>query len=149
MNSPSPTHGPASLLSLEGTPLGHIDLLGRHKILAHRLTDRSPESMIRKTAASAFAEIEVNHFKFKSLSCWSYNTAVGCLHGCRFCYVPASQHTQPGKGKENTGPLASALREFGILDPDADWGHYALFALGMKKSFWFRWRGLRTPLERS
>jgi DNA repair photolyase len=31
------------------------------------------------------AVIAENHFKFKSLSNWSYNNAVGCNHACRFC----------------------------------------------------------------
>src|SRR3954468_12077363 len=110
MNCLSLAHGPVTLLSLGAAPLESIDLLGRHKVLAHGL-EAAPESMANKAATSAFAEVEVNHFRFKSLSCWSYNIAVGCLHGCRFCYVPASQHTQPGKIKQNTGPLASALRE--------------------------------------
>lgn len=34
------------------------------------------------------AVIAPNNFKFKSLSDWSYNIAMGCRHGCTFCYVP-------------------------------------------------------------
>ena len=125
MKSSSST--PASLFSFGESSLDRVDLLGRNKILARGVKETDPESKVKEAAASAFAEIERNHFKFKSLSCWSYNIAVGCLHGCRFCYVPESQHTRPGKKKENSGPLATALREFGIADPDADWGRYALF----------------------
>jgi DNA repair photolyase len=115
------------LFDLGSTPLEPFDLLGRHKIAAKGLTKESPESEVQSTAHSAFASIERNHFKFKSLSSWSYNIAVGCQHGCRFCYVPDSQQTGPGRKKENTGPLATVLREFGVLDPDADWGKYVLF----------------------
>jgi DNA repair photolyase len=118
---------PTSLLQLGSAPLEPFDLLGRNKIMALGLTTESPESDVKKAAHSAFAAIERNHFKFKSLSSWSYNIAVGCQHGCRFCYVPDSQQTGPGKKKENTGPLAAALREFGVLDADADWGRYVLF----------------------
>lgn len=135
MNSSHATPGPVSLFSLGESPLDHIDLLGRNKIRGRGIKESDSESVVKAAAASAFAEIDANHFKFKSLSCWSYNIAVGCLHGCRFCYVPESQHTRPGKEKENTGPLASALREFGIVDPDADWGRYALFRPWDEKRF--------------
>lgn len=33
--------------------------------------------------------VSPNNFKHKSLSCFSCNPAVGCSHGCAFCYVPA------------------------------------------------------------
>lgn len=36
------------------------------------------------------AVIAPNNFKFKSLSDWSYNIAMGCRHGCSFCYVPST-----------------------------------------------------------
>jgi DNA repair photolyase len=61
------------------------------------------------------ATIERNHFKFKSLSCWAYNVAVGCGHACRFCYVPAVT----GKGA-----TAAAMKKLGVQDPDAEWGEY-------------------------
>jgi DNA repair photolyase len=61
------------------------------------------------------ATIERNHFKFKSLSCWAYNVAVGCGHACRFCYVPAVT----GKGA-----TATAMKKLGVQDPDAEWGEY-------------------------
>ena len=85
--------------------------------------------------ASAFATIEENHFKYKSLSSWAYNIAVGCLHGCRFCYVPDSQQTGRGKKKENTGPLATIVRQFRVLDADADWGKYLLLRPWYEKTF--------------
>jgi DNA repair photolyase len=63
------------------------------------------------------ATIQPNNFKFKSLSSWSFNTAVGCAHACRFCYVPEVSTTR--------GSIASKLATYGVLDPDAEWGAYA------------------------
>lgn len=60
------------------------------------------------------ATIEINHFKFKSLSNFSFNTAVGCGHGCRFCYVPDT----------STKKLTPQLAALGVSDPDAQWGRY-------------------------
>ena len=60
------------------------------------------------------ATIQPNNFKFKSLSNWSFNTAVGCSHGCRFCYVPSA----------STIKLKPQLKELGVDDPDAQWGQY-------------------------
>ena len=34
------------------------------------------------------ATIELNNFQYKSLCTFCFNTAIGCGHGCRFCYVP-------------------------------------------------------------
>lgn len=62
------------------------------------------------------ATIERNHFVAKSLSCWSYNVAVGCEHGCRFCYVPSVSTIKQGP----------KLKEYGVQDPDAEWGYYLL-----------------------
>jgi DNA repair photolyase len=60
------------------------------------------------------ATIERNNFKFKSLSCWSYNIAIGCAHACRFCYVP----------DVSTNRMAAKLAEHGVKDTDAEWGDY-------------------------
>ncbi|HEX3800217.1 MAG TPA: radical SAM protein [Verrucomicrobiae bacterium] len=60
------------------------------------------------------ATIEPNNFKFKSLSNWSYNIAVGCEHACRFCYVP----------EVSTNRMAGKLETYGVTDPDAQWGEY-------------------------
>ena len=125
----------ASFDAIGDGPLEFVDLLGRNKVLAAGLAKSGPSSAGQKVAHSAFARIERNAFKYKSLSSWSYNIAVGCRHGCRFCYVPDSQQTGPGKEKENTGPLATALREYGIVDPDADWGKYVLFRPWDEKMF--------------
>lgn len=60
------------------------------------------------------ATIELNNFKFKSLSNFSFNTAVGCGHGCRFCYVPET----------SANKLKPTLLTLGVEDPDAQWGQY-------------------------
>lgn len=60
------------------------------------------------------ATIQPNNFKFKSLSDWSFNTALGCTHSCRFCYVP----------EVSTNKMADSLAAFGVADPDAEWGKY-------------------------
>ena len=116
-----------AMLSQDTSPLGHVDLLGRGKVIKLTAKQRESESAVREVVTSAFAQIQRNKFKFKSLSSWSYNIAVVCRHACRFCYVPSSQQTGPGKKKENTGNLAKTLRDYGVLDPDADWGKYVLF----------------------
>ena len=127
----------ASFEAIGDGPLDFVDLLGRNKVLVAGLAKSSSSpARVKKVAHSAFASIERNAFKYKSLSSWSYNIAVGCWHGCRFCYVPDSQQTGAGKeGKLNTGPLATSLREFGILDPDANWGKYVLFRPWDEKMF--------------
>ena len=117
-----PTHSPATFGILAGMPLGQVDLLGRSRVASD-------------TPDSAFVRIQRNKFKYKSLSSWACNIAVGCRHACRFCYVPSSQQTGPGKKKQNTGPLARTLREHGVLDPDADWGKYVLFRPWDEKRF--------------
>jgi DNA repair photolyase len=60
------------------------------------------------------AVISENNFIFKSLSSWALNTAVGCEHACRFCYVPST----------STIKLTPELNELGVEDPDAEWGQY-------------------------
>lgn len=62
------------------------------------------------------AVITANNFVHKSLSNWSLNIAIGCGHACRFCYVPSS----------STNKQADRLAEFGVEDPDAEWGSYVL-----------------------
>lgn len=61
------------------------------------------------------ATIEINHFKYKSLSDFSFNTAVGCPHACLYCYVPSTA----------TIKQAPKLAKLGVDDPDADWGRYS------------------------
>ena len=62
------------------------------------------------------AVISANNFVHKSLSNWSLNIAIGCGHGCRFCYVPSS----------STNKQADLLARYGVSDPDAEWGSYVL-----------------------
>jgi DNA repair photolyase len=62
------------------------------------------------------AVISANNFVYKSLSNWSLNIAIGCGHGCRFCYVPSS----------STNKQAEALSHYGVNNPDAEWGKYVL-----------------------
>ena len=62
------------------------------------------------------AVIAENHFVYKSLSNWAFNVAVGCSHACRFCYVPSAATIKQGP----------KLAEYGVEDPDAEWGDYVL-----------------------
>ena len=62
------------------------------------------------------AVIARNNFVHKSLSNWAFNIAVGCSHGCSFCYVPSTATIKQGP----------KLAEFGVGDPDLDWGGYVL-----------------------
>jgi DNA repair photolyase len=62
------------------------------------------------------AVIAENNFVYKSLSNWAFNVAVGCSHACRFCYVPSAATIKQGP----------RLAEYGIKDPDAEWGDYVL-----------------------
>lgn len=65
---------------------------------------------------SAPAVIAPNNFVYKSLSDWAFNIAVGCSHACRFCYVPSAATIKQGP----------KLAEYGVKDPDAEWGDYVL-----------------------
>ena len=62
------------------------------------------------------AVISPNNFVYKSLSNWAVNVAVGCAHGCRFCYVPSTATIKQGP----------KLIPFGVTDPDEQWGDYLL-----------------------
>ena len=59
--------------------------------------------------------IQRNNFKHKSLSCWSINPFVGCLHACRFCYVPSTF----------SPPVEALLSKAGVQDCGEQWGQYA------------------------
>jgi len=65
---------------------------------------------------SSPAVIAPNNFVYKSLSSWAFNVAVGCSHACRFCYVPSA----------STIKQAPKLAEYGVKDPDEEWGRYVL-----------------------
>ncbi|MFA7002851.1 MAG: radical SAM protein [Verrucomicrobiia bacterium] len=80
---------------------------------------RPNERVLRKPAVGFWrspAVIAANNFIYKSLSNWAFNIAVGCSHACRFCYVPSTA----------TNKLAPMLAEYGVKDPDAEWGDYLL-----------------------
>lgn len=62
------------------------------------------------------AIIAPNNFIYKSLSNWAFNIAIGCSHACRFCYVPSAATIKQGP----------KLAEYGVKDPDAEWGDYVL-----------------------
>lgn len=82
------------------------------------------------------AVIAPNNFVYKSLSNWSFNIAIGCSHACRFCYVPSAATIKQGP----------QLKDYGIDDPDAEWGGYVLFRPWGVKAFLSSLRGAeRTP----
>ena len=65
---------------------------------------------------SSPAVIAPNNFVYKSLSNWAFNVAVGCSHACRFCYVPSAATIKQGP----------KLADYGVNDPDTEWGDYVL-----------------------
>jgi DNA repair photolyase len=71
------------------------------------------------------AVIQENHFVHKSLSNWSFNIAIGCGHACRFCYVPSAA----------TIKIGSKLEQYGVKDPDAEWGDYVLLRRWDERKF--------------
>lgn len=70
-------------------------------------------------------EVAVNNFKFKSLSAFALNFAIGCFFGCLFCYVPSA----------STLFLGWRLVRYGILDADAEWGTYCLIRRWTNNTF--------------
>lgn len=98
----------ATTTPLAGQPLMPLDLWLRHR-----------------KQGPMHAYFERNRFKYKSLSCWAYNIAMGCNHACRFCYVPStSAIKQAGK-----------LKHYGVTDPDEQWGDYVLLRAWNEKKF--------------
>src|SRR5216110_3014855 len=71
------------------------------------------------------AVIAENNFVYKSLSNWAFNIAVGCSHACRFCYVPSAATIKQGP----------KLAEYGVKDPDAEWGDYVLLRQWDERKF--------------
>ena len=71
------------------------------------------------------ALIQQNNFVHKSLSNWCFNVAVGCGHGCRFCYVPSAA----------TIKIGPKLQQYGVQDPDAEWGDYVLLRRWDERKF--------------
>lgn len=70
-------------------------------------------------------EIVPSRFKHKSLCDWAINPAIGCLHGCEFCYVPSV----------SANKLAPRLLSHGVTDPDREWGDYLLLRPWKEKVF--------------
>lgn len=71
------------------------------------------------------AVISPNNFVYKSLSNWAFNVAVGCSHGCRFCYVPSTAANKQ----------AARLAPYGVTDPDEQWGDYLLVRTWNEEKF--------------
>ena len=69
--------------------------------------------------------IEETGFQHKSLSAFIVNPAVGCRHGCRFCYVPEVSAIK----------LSKTLKGYGVQDPDAEWGEYVFVRPWDEKKF--------------
>jgi DNA repair photolyase len=89
-----------------------VDYPSRTPLARERLTsEKSPVDFWHAPAV-----IAENHFVYKSLSNWAFNVAVGCSHACRFCYVPSAATIKQGP----------KLAEYGVKDPDAEWGDYVL-----------------------
>jgi DNA repair photolyase len=87
---------------------------------------------------SAPAVIQPNNFVYKSLSNWSFNIAVGCSHACKFCYVPSV----------STIKLGSKLHQYGIQDPDSEWGDYVLLRPWNEQEFLASLQNAeKTPVE--
>ncbi len=85
------------------------------------------------------AIVSPNNFVYKSLSNWSFNIAVGCSHGCTFCYVP----------EVSTIKLAKHLAAYGVADPDEEWGRYVLLRSWDEPKFLASLRAAElTPRER-
>lgn len=84
------------------------------------------------------AVIATNNFVHKSLSNWAFNLAVGCNHGCTFCYVPSAA----------TNKMAPKLRTLGVTDPDAEWGEFVFLRQWDEKAFMSSLlKAERTPLK--
>ena len=84
------------------------------------------------------AVIAPNNFVHKSLSNWAVNIAVGCAHACRFCYVPSAA----------TIKQSARLAEFGVSDPDLDWGNYVFLRPWDEQKFRASLRAAdKTPLD--
>jgi DNA repair photolyase len=93
-----------------------LDRLTETTPVIARPRDRQIENERRVGFWHAPAIIAENNFIYKSLSNWAFNVAVGCSHACRFCYVPSVA----------TIKQAAKLAEYGVRDPDAEWGDYVL-----------------------
>ncbi|HEX7469164.1 MAG TPA: hypothetical protein VF437_00285 [Verrucomicrobiae bacterium] len=101
----------AEIMDLPGRPLPLDAGLREPRAVTPAKYDKSPVDFWHVPAV-----IAENHFVYKSLSNWAFNVAVGCSHACRFCYVPSTATIKQGP----------KLAEYGVKDPDAEWGNYVL-----------------------
>ena len=85
------------------------------------------------------AAIVRNNFSNKSLCSWAYNIAMGCIHGCSFCYVPEVATNKQEKNlekKENLIPQEWIdERKLGVHWADKYWGKYALLRPWDERAF--------------
>ncbi len=86
----------------------------QHQLPAFQSAPRHADNRVGMWSSPAV--IAPNNFVYKSLSNWAFNVAVGCSHACRFCYVPSAATIKQGP----------KLAEYGVQDPDAEWGDYIL-----------------------
>jgi DNA repair photolyase len=77
------------------------------------------------------ATITPNNFVYKSLSNWALNVAVGCRHGCGFCFVPKVSTIKLLGSPDAPGPLAA----LGVKDADQQWGEYVYVRPWDEKAF--------------
>ena len=85
------------------------------------------------------AVIAPNNFKFKSLSNWSYNIAMGCRHGCSFCYVPSTATIKQETNLEKVPGLIPQQwideRLAGKHWGDSHWGEFTFVRSWDEKDF--------------
>lgn len=115
--APAAQPGPIPVADLGTRPRQPVDMWGVV------VTRKGKQEKVKRRPIAA--TITVNNFKYKSLSSWAYNIAVGCNHACRFCYVPSASANKQEK----------QLKRYGILEPDADWGNYVLLRQWNEKRF--------------
>jgi len=80
----------------------------------HEPTAMTNSGLWQITKNPAHCAITRNNFVYKSLSDFALNFAVGCGHGCLFCYVPST----------SVNKLGPKLESLGVNDPDSEWGNY-------------------------
>ncbi|MGA2659305.1 MAG: radical SAM protein [Verrucomicrobiota bacterium] len=93
-----------------------LDVASPRRLTAQRTVSTTAIKRTPVGMWSSPAVIATNNFIYKSLSNWAFNIAVGCSHACRFCYVPSAATIKQG----------AKLAEYGVKDPDAEWGNYVL-----------------------
>jgi len=98
-------------------------------LIGSRVADQNSEAAKKRNYllddwnGGAFT-VQRNNFKHKSLSSWSANPVVGCMHACPHCYVSEIVLKQKAK-----------LAEFGVQDPDGEWGDYAFLRVWHEEKF--------------